>query len=85
METTPMFNKDELDTFFKKETLRNKKEKMSKEKRKILHNQYRIVIKTNRVCCGDCKRELPLRFTYKCCYCGIWFCRTCGEKHFKDE
>lgn len=29
--------------------------------------------------CGTC---MPLRFAYKCLYCGQFYCQTCAEEHF---
>ena len=33
------------------------------------------------VTCG-CGLKLPLRFAYRCLYCGQWYCQTCAEQHF---
>ena len=33
------------------------------------------------VTCG-CSRRLPLRFAYRCLYCGEWYCQRCAERHF---
>jgi hypothetical protein len=33
------------------------------------------------VTCG-CGLKLPLRFAFRCLYCGEWYCQTCAEKHF---
>lgn len=29
-----------------------------------------------------CERRLALVSSYKCLYCGVWFCRRCAEEHF---
>lgn len=29
-----------------------------------------------------CGAPIPLRFLYRCLYCGVYFCLTCAEKHF---
>lgn len=31
--------------------------------------------------CG-CGRAMPLRFFFRCLYCGCWFCEPCAEVHF---
>ncbi len=30
----------------------------------------------------ECERVIPLRFVYRCLYCGIWLCQECAEIHF---
>ena len=32
--------------------------------------------------CGGCDHFIPMRFLFRCLYCGIWFCKTCAEDHF---
>lgn len=32
--------------------------------------------------CPCCLKILELINSYKCLYCGIWFCEKCAEKHF---
>lgn len=34
-----------------------------------------------RVTCG-CGLHAPLRFLFRCLYCGCFFCETCAEVHF---
>jgi predicted nucleic acid binding AN1-type Zn finger protein len=29
-----------------------------------------------------CSRRIPIRFMYKCYYCGEYFCEKCAEVHF---
>jgi predicted nucleic acid binding AN1-type Zn finger protein len=29
-----------------------------------------------------CGQTMPLRFAYKCLYCGEYFCQSCAEEHF---
>ena len=31
--------------------------------------------------CASCHHAKPLRFLYKCLYCGLWFCERCMEVH----
>lgn len=33
------------------------------------------------VTCG-CGLKLPLRFAYRCLYCGEFYCQSCAEAHF---
>ncbi len=33
------------------------------------------------VTCG-CGHAAPLRFLYRCLYCGLFFCERCAEAHF---
>ena len=33
------------------------------------------------VVCG-CGLKLPLRFAYRCLYCGEFYCQSCAEQHF---
>jgi hypothetical protein len=33
------------------------------------------------VTCG-CGVTMPLRFAYRCLYCGEFYCQTCAEAHF---
>lgn len=30
----------------------------------------------------ECRRDIPLVLSYRCLYCGQWYCRKCAEKHF---
>lgn len=30
----------------------------------------------------ECGRSFPLRFTYRCLYCGMFLCQQCAEIHF---
>lgn len=33
------------------------------------------------VTCG-CGLRAPIRFLYRCLYCGVFFCEPCAEAHF---
>jgi len=35
------------------------------------------------VTCGKCGAKLRLIYTYRCIYCGIWFCYRCAKEHFE--
>lgn len=30
----------------------------------------------------ECDRSIPIRFMFRCLYCGIWLCQSCAEIHF---
>ena len=30
----------------------------------------------------ECGLNMPLRFAFRCLYCGQWYCTTCAEIHF---
>lgn len=30
----------------------------------------------------ECGLTMPLRFAYRCLYCGAFFCQRCAETHF---
>ena len=32
-----------------------------------------------------CGRKIDLSAAYKCLFCGVWFCRTCAERHFGPQ
>lgn len=34
--------------------------------------------------CASCDGPKPLRFLFRCLYCGLWFCQSCGEVHFGE-
>lgn len=34
-----------------------------------------------KVTCG-CGLTMPLRFAYRCLYCGEYYCMACAERHF---
>jgi len=34
------------------------------------------------VTCCECRADIPLRFLYRCLYCGLWRCQSCAEHHF---
>lgn len=37
--------------------------------------------KTGKVTCR-CGITIPLRFAFRCLYCGEYFCTSCAEEHF---
>jgi hypothetical protein len=34
--------------------------------------------------CASCDVPAPMRFRFRCLYCGLWFCQACGEVHFGE-
>ena len=43
--------------------------------------QFREAVDTDSITC-ECGRSIPLRFAYRCLYCGCYFCQRCAEEHF---
>lgn len=31
--------------------------------------------------CG-CNKLIGWQYMFRCLYCGVWFCKECGEEHF---
>lgn len=52
-------------------------------KAKIVRAQFKEIQNTNSITCG-CGHNVPVRFMYKCLYCGEWYCKTCAEEHFGE-
>lgn len=59
----------------------------------IMNSQIRIIkkqesdeipAKFTRIRCV-CNNFVIWRYTYRCLYCGIWFCKDCAEKHFGEN
>jgi len=38
-----------------------------------------------RITCGDCGKKVNAFVMFQCFYCGIYFCKSCAEEHFKTE
>jgi hypothetical protein len=38
----------------------------------------------NTIHCADCGLRRHLMLTFRCLYCGVWFCGNCAERHFSD-
>ena len=34
--------------------------------------------------CGGCGRSVPLPFLYRCYECGVWYCTSCGARHWPE-
>ena len=32
-----------------------------------------------------CVKTVPIVYSYRCLYCGIWFCKACAKHHFGDS
>ena len=37
-----------------------------------------------KITCAGCQIQAPIRFLFRCLYCGIWYCKTCAEDHFGE-
>ena len=52
---------------------------------KIVMNQVREIVESSPtpqyVTCA-CGKRLKLYFTFRCLYCGVYYCQGCAEKHF---
>jgi hypothetical protein len=55
------------------------------EKMKVLDTvakQYRAAFKGEDIKCADCKRKFSLLRTFRCYYCGRYYCVICAGNHF---
>lgn len=43
--------------------------------------QFKEAMGPQMLSCG-CGRKIPIRFMFRCFYCGEWYCRPCAAKHF---
>lgn len=50
----------------------------------IVREQSKEIIQTGSVTCQCGKTSEVWRFTFRCFYCGIWFCQKCASKHFRS-
>jgi len=56
---------------------------LSEAEVRIARDQFRLAKEPHpKLPCGGCEGEFPIRFLYRCLYCGIWYCRACGKEHF---
>ena len=55
-----------------------------KAKRTALRRSLREMRDTGVTACGGCQRQVGWK-AYRCFYCGFWFCRRCGSKHFEVD
>ncbi len=56
------------------------------DKRVKLRKQYDEIYKKImgiKITCGGCYKRVNFFWTYRCFYCGIFYCKSCSEKHFK--
>ena len=51
------------------------------EKRIRVRKQFEQAKGPTQVTCG-CGRTNPIRFMYRCLYCGEFYCQPCAEEHF---
>ena len=51
-------------------------------KQKFVAGQWReLLSEIPHVTCW-CGLKMPLRFAYRCLYCGEYYCQSCAESHF---
>lgn len=46
-----------------------------------INNQWHDAINYLTITC-ECGQTLSLISSFRCLYCGEWFCKDCAEKHF---
>lgn len=51
------------------------------ETRALVAAQLRGLRGDAMVRCGRCERRLPVRFTFRCFDCGVWYCERCMGNH----
>lgn len=49
----------------------------------LLRSQWNGAVEQRVIIC-PCGLRRALEKAYRCLYCGIWFCFSCGEKHFGE-
>ena len=54
------------------------------EDKPVLKSQWADVVASDCVTC-TCGHNQAVIMTYRCLYCGIWFCSECAGKHFGAE
>ena len=57
---------------------KSKQDFVAKQFREAMYQEGKTV---QEVTCG-CGLTMPLRFAYKCLYCGEFYCQSCAEQHF---
>ena len=58
--------------------------------RTVLRSQLEQVRKCDKfpcvkVSCARCEKRVSVFMLFKCLYCGLWFCKSCAERHFGEE
>lgn len=48
----------------------------------VLSEQWKFAYENKTVFCAQCKLTRAIEITYRCLYCGLWFCFNCAENHF---
>ena len=38
-----------------------------------------------KISCAKCAKRVSLFMLFKCLYCGLWFCKSCAERHFGER
>lgn len=47
----------------------------------FMYKQIRQSMRESTVTCG-CGNRQPLRYMFRCYYCGVFFCHKCAGEHF---
>jgi hypothetical protein len=55
--------------------------RLVERKATVVRAQVKEIKATGCITCG-CGHNVPLRFMYKCLYCGEYHCKPCAEVHF---
>ena len=50
-------------------------------KRTIVARQCREVVTSDKVTCV-CGQAVGIHMSFRCFYCGVWFCHRCAREHF---
>ena len=57
-------------------------------RRAIMSEQLRTVrrlVKEETLACAECGRETRIFYTYRCRWCGFYFCPACASAHFEPD
>ena len=65
------------------EAVRPRNHEPTDEERTFIAGQFKQA-KNNSVTC-ECGTTLPVRFAFRCYYCGGYFCATCAAEHFGES
>jgi hypothetical protein len=49
---------------------------------KVFRTQWREAKGDGQEITCPCGTRAPVRFLFRCLYCGVWFCQSCAEVHF---
>ncbi len=89
IETEKMFDRNELNKFFRKQSFTENHSHYTQDQMdnlKIVVRQAKELLQVRTIIsCGKCDRRFRLIHAYRCFYCGILFCTSCAEKHFPKQ